>query len=125
MNRDEMVAEATALGINFRSTLSDEKLAERIALVKAAQDGDESLDLPEGSDVIPDPVPEPIDPATAHEPTEAQDPEPDDDRQRKNARVLWANVHSRDGKHAKGDEYMFLEDDFETLDGLDAIKAIA
>lgn len=49
---------------------------------------------------------------------EASEPE------RIDAKVLWGNVWSSEGKHMKGDIYAFTAEDFALLDAKDAIKRV-
>ncbi len=44
--------------------------------------------------------------------------------ERVDAKVLWANVWSSEGKHLKGEVYGFTAEDFALLDGKDAIKRV-
>ena len=110
MERAQMVQRAADMGIEIDGRWSDATLAAKIA---------------DAGEVIPNPVENPVDAATAHLPVEDQRPEPDDGRPRKKGRVLWSNVFSTEGKHLKGEEYDFLVDDFDALDAVDAIKGVS
>lgn len=94
-HRKDLEAHAKSIGISFTDATTDTAIMYAIEKQEAA--------IARATTGIPDPGP---------------------GEGRTNARVIWKNVHSSEGKHFKGETYHFLEDDFLMLDDKDAIKEV-